>query len=353
MSPVRSSRRGSSRKFRFPTLAEWGFLLIAFSLSISIFYIHIRSSQNKIPNYQNETADIVFGIRVKELDKNEINNFDQKETQDISLETWEVEYAQIFDTPLALMSIDYIYVAEKFLVLNNANQICLAKIEIRANNNIGIPQSLIRENLCNSRGVNYFVNQSTNFAVLLYDKYGGEYRDPYYFPFDRRSISAELTIEAILLDAEGKELSLFTEPIIKINVVSQNGKDFWDLENHKNSNNIKLTLHRPLMYPILSVLLLVVIFIAILSLLLLVDDKNEENDDAAEAGYWEVAVGILGIWSIQEVLIPDFIEGPTIIGDTILSLYIFLSLVILYIFVRSALKNLKGNRGNNQLNKKT
>lgn len=352
MSPIKP-RRGSSRKFRFPTRAEWIFLLIAFVSSFVIFYIHIRSSQNRIPNYQNETADIVFGIRVKELDKNEINKFNQKETPDIPLESWEIEYAQIFDTPLVLMSIDYIYVAEKFLVSNSGNQICIVKIEIRTNNDVGMPQSFIRENLCNGRGVNYFVNQSTNFAVLLYDKYNGEYSDPYYFPFDSRSISAELTIDAILLDADGKELSVFTRPTIQINVISQNGKDYWNFENHKNDNNIKLTLHRPLMYPILSVLLLVVIFVAILSLLLLVDDKNEKNDDAAEAGYWEVAVGILGIWSIQEVLLPDFIEGPTIIGDIILALYIFLSLVILYIFVRSADKNLKDKKGNNQSHKKT
>ena len=86
--------------------------------------------------------------------------------------------------------------------------------------------------------------------------------------------------------------------------------------------------------------MLPVIFIAILSLLFLAN-VTDNNGDEAESGYWEVAVGILGIWSIQEVLLPEFIEGPTIVGDIILSLYIFLSFIILFIFARSISKQLK------------
>lgn len=340
-----NSRRSQRKKLKIPTAGEIVFLLIAFVLSASICYLHISSPQNKIPNEQNEIADIVFGLRIQELEKNKINKLDYTGIQNISIETWEIEYAQTLGTPVVLVSIDYIYISGKFLDSNHADQICIRKFEIRANNNVGTPKSLIKENLCNSEGTNYFVNQSTNFAVLLYNKYDDKYRDPYYFPFDNRSISAEITIEASLLDANQQELAVSNgkEPSINIYVVSQNGKDAWKLESY-NNGIITFALNRPIMYPVLSVLLLIVIFIAILSLLLLVDDTMAENDDAAEAGYWEVAVGILGIWSIQEVLLPDFIEGPTIIGDIILALYVFLSLIILYIAGRSVLRYRKAQK---------
>lgn len=322
----------SSRGF-LALLFEVSIVILAISIIVLIFFKHINSSEYQLPEEQNTSDDIVIGLRVEEINWNGETIF--------PIENWKKDYAKRFNVPLVSISLDYIYVSQNYLSYNNIEQVCLSKIIVIAGGDNIFEENLTKEDLCSTEGINYFFNQSTNYATLLYNVYDDNYIDPYYFPFDKRTLSFGLSVDARLLDASNQEVASSIQPQVNANISSNKGRESWILENTNALNDLKLTLHRPIMYPTLSYIMLPVILIAIISLLFLITENKKKNNDDVEADYWEVAIGILGIWSIREVLLPDFIDGPTIVEDIILAFYIFLSFIILYIFIRSLIKRLR------------
>jgi len=317
----------SNRNF-LALLFEWSIVLLAIIVIVFIFFKHINSSEYRLPEEQNTSDDIVIGLRVEEISWNDDTIF--------PIENWKKDYAKRFNVPLVSVSLDYIYVSPNYLSYNKIEQACLSKIIVISSGNDDSEHNLTREDLCSTKGINYFFNQSTNHATLLYNVYDGDYIDPYYFPFDKRSLSFGLSVDARLLDVNNQEVPSSIQPQVNVKISSNKGRESWNLENTNTLNNLKLTLRRPIMYPILSYIMLPVILIAIVSLLFLITD----NKDDIEADYWQVAIGILGIWSIRDVLLPNFIDGSTIVEDIILAFYIFLSFIILFIFVKSLVRRL-------------
>jgi len=45
--------------------------------------------------------------------------------------------------------------------------------------------------------------------------------------------------------------------------------------------------------------------------------------------FWEVSIAMLGLWSIREILIPNYINSPTIVDQTLTFMYILLLLVVI------------------------
>lgn len=87
---------------------------------------------------------------------------------------------------------------------------------------------------------------------------------------------------------------------------------------YEPTTRVNISQQRPLAQRMLTAVLLGSILIFILSLLWIQENSN----------FLEVAVGILlGLWGIQDVLIPSYITGPTLINTLILTFYVLLALV--------------------------
>lgn len=330
--------RATKRKFRPLTKIEYIIVFfIALPIIAGLFLWQFFSSESHIPQPADTSSDVIIGLRIEELNNEDVIGSRTNDVNDdldkISLLPWKKEYMQRLNVPIVSVSLDYIFVSPSFL---STNQICFSSLKIHKNDFNSDEQNLIKEEICARSGVNFYINQSTDFATFLYDKYGGDYVSPYFYPFDSRTINLGLLLDARFLDANNKELSSIVNPQVTTLVVSQRSENVWSLKSTSQINNLELTTRRPIIYWLLSVLMLPVIFIAISSLIFLDDEE----------GYWEVAVSILGIWSIREVLLPESIKGPTIVSDIILTFYLFLSFVILFIFTRTFINRRKSKPSN-------
>ena len=171
----------------------------------------------------------------------------------------------------------------------------------------------------------------------------------FYFPFDRRSssfaISAPVQISnsqtSTLIIPTSPRLSLKIEapnwtnqiektteylgfdPVIKLVFNSQkeeteSDQDEMEFIGEEPVTNISIVQHRPLSQRILTAVLLTSLLIFILSLLFIQETGT----------FLEVAVGILlGLWGVQDILIPSYITGPTLINTLILAFYVLLAFV--------------------------
>lgn len=151
---------------------------------------------------------------------------------------------------------------------------------------------------------------------------------PYYFPFDRHKIIASVAVGTTPDDGSDEPKFIFTTPHASINA-----KD-WDVEyklipfeDFQNAS-LMIDLKRPLPMRVLFVVIIGTILIA--SLLLIIVDST--------SGVLEVAVGILfSIWSVQEIIKPDYVTWTTLIDSILLMLYLILAIAL---FIRFVLKPL-------------
>lgn len=156
----------------------------------------------------------------------------------------------------------------------------------------------------------------------------------FYFPFDRHIVDV-----GFLLFIEGKDNEPTPiQPIINANIISHEWDKVASFHRDKPewldipASIVTIELQRPLGIRVLTILLLVstTLFIAALYYV-------EETGT-----FMEVAIGILlGLWGLQDVLIPSDLEGQTMIGAIILGLYAWLAFVsFLRFLVKPAFKKL-------------
>jgi len=297
---------------------------VVLSILIGIFYFaQTIGLETDLPNPDETPADIQVGLRIEE-----INGLSDAHSAIIDL--WEKDYTYRFNTPLVLVSIDYIYVSPNYIFNNKVcfQELSIMNREIEDSNY----QNLFNKEDCAKLGINYFVDQSTDFAVLLYDKYETDYKDPYFYPFDTRSIDFSLLTKARILNETDEEITMNNSPRVDVVVTTiKSSRYVWKLESggiNNDASNLKLTLIHPLLYQLFGLLILFAMWIAIVSLPFTAEAEN----------FWEVTIGIFGLWGIQGILLPDNIQGHTLIGDLILYLYLLLSGTIIFIFIRSMIR---------------
>src|SRR5512139_851393 len=157
--PARPSRR--RMKFRSLSLPEWIIVVVASISIIVLFFTHIRTSNSNINDITTTNADMVVGLRIEEIDGKKIASLplESRGSDYNQVETWKVDYAQKFNVPLLSISVDYIYISPKFI---SSNQICLYKLKLSTKSADPIVQDLIKEEICNVSGLNFFVNKSTS-----------------------------------------------------------------------------------------------------------------------------------------------------------------------------------------------
>lgn len=230
--------------------------------------------------------------------------------------------------------------------------------------------------------------QDTVYGMLVEERATSIGQSDFFFPFDRREISFAVSLkkEDVVFYDKGMTRRTVTEiaPQTHITLSSQKWEAFvetiYDLTPYRGrsdlSNNdeqidsqllndsdtligdelisavlhlpieiapavpttmVYMTLQRPLAQRLLTPVLLGGILVFIFLLIFI-------NDHGA---CLEVAVGILlGLWGVQNILIPSYISGPTFIEVIILTLYV---LLIFAIFIRFVIKPFWNRLGSSDL----
>lgn len=167
------------------------------------------------------------------------------------------------------------------------------------------------------------------------------YRNSYYYPFDQQLLSFEIWTELSMKNSKGEEGIAVITPEIKLTPLLSNwrvnatvnnnteGTDFpGDLLTPHMYNvfartTVDVKMSRPFITQSLLMIILVISLVAILSLVVLKD----------QGGAIGTALTIvLGLWSTQTFLIPNSVNGFTIIAPLIFTLYGILAIVLLVRF---------------------
>ena len=144
-------------------------------------------------------------------------------------------------------------------------------------------------------------------------------KSSYYFPFDERLVRFNLLTN--LLIQEGGQNYLYNVPPEVKMIVSPKWQQALEIDkiNDNNSVNLSLLLKRPITRKIVTISLPIVFILVMFSMPKIKDE-----------GFWEVVIGLLSLWGVQDVLIPNYINSPTIISNIFFIFYIIFGLVMLY-----------------------
>jgi len=238
---------------------------------------------------------------------------------------------------------------------------CVTRIVFHVidSNNVGIPmvdtereirpdKAYVFDDLC----VTESAYREPISAAIQVPRYGGSLGsywdemlnksiDPsYYYPFDYRKLDVVTWVEISYEDSGGKTVLMNITP----KVVGYISISNWDTNVQISQESspelghdfarVNVIFQRPLAYRALTVVLLLSLFIFIF-LLVFVDSISS---------LLEVALGILlGLWGVQDILVPKDITWPTIIDPLILTLYVFLAFIVFVSVLGKKIWGLFGN----------
>jgi hypothetical protein len=287
-------------------------------LIIILFYLVTVPVSREVLFYPKSmlSPKIVIGFKIKELGDNEFSAIDVPQ--------WQQDYYSKFNIPPVVVSLDYIYVPQNPQISNK--ELCIGELNIKhfVPNRYQFTESNLLKTtspICLDLGMTYFVFHESKQKAFIYNRH----LDPFWYPFDYRSLDFEILVDGSL---KGKELGKldYVVDIVSIPprwvswIVLPKSEDKLDIQNV----NLSVYLTRPLLYPLLSVLVPFTVFMLLVRIL--------PNVARERGSFWEITVGlILGLWGFSEVLIPGYINFPTLIGYVILSLYIPLVFFVRYI----------------------
>jgi hypothetical protein len=203
-------------------------LIVTCIFSVQIYQL-VKSS-NPLPNEQNIQADIQIGLRIDEIDRNELDL--------ASLELWESYYTYNTNLPLVIISVEYIYISPLFISRNDIKSVCFQGIYIE-NKDVRVEikesephlQNLVTNYKCAESEMNYI--PSKNFAVLVYNPYKYGFRPPYFFPFDKRTINFDLSTKLTFRNDEDNDVDIKSIPNVRAVGRAQNsGESIWLLKNN-------------------------------------------------------------------------------------------------------------------------
>lgn len=303
---------------------------IVFVLTIILLYfiwpnIHYYGTILKMVRSQ---STITIGLSLREIEPADIPVLD--------INAWQMQYLARHKVPFSLISLDYIYIPDSFI--SNGNSLCIAEIKITSESSLDpsgdviyLVNEIIDENeventekqeICLVAGKNVIFPDHFQIAPIAYSKY----IDPYFYPFDTRTVKYNLSSQLYFKDT-GKDLNADTQVLMSVSPPRwiPNTKIATQLVD-RDELELKTTFHRFPLFEVLSIILPIsMLFIFIL----LYRIRNEFGS------FWEVIVGlILGLWSLSEVLVPSYIDYPTITGTLILFLYIIIGAIVIDSVIR-------------------
>ena len=269
-----------------------------------------ESKQNTLSSGQK----VLIGLKARELDFNEPTS--------VVLEPFEEGIINHLNIPLVVASLDYIEIASDFL--SSGEKLCFQKLNIEHQGIGSFPQKLIDPtlsngiDLCFGSGRNIIIGEPT--AKLIYNRYDKDYLEPYQYPFDSRSLTFLISIDAYIQNESNDKKFFITLKDVEFSMVPTD-KEVWLLDSKISDKTIELktTMSR---HPNVKALTLLVLgaWIAVIMVLPLI--TNIDN-------FWDAIGGLIGLIGIQSLLIPDYIHTNIIIRDFLLRIYLLIPLMIL------------------------
>lgn len=328
------SRRSTTVINRYSNNA-WRVVTIILTLIGFLFFLWPNIIYNiaVLKAYTSQSA-ITIGLSMHEVEAKDIP------TSDIN--AWQKQYLARHKVPFSLLSLDYIYVPEN--LVSGGNPLCVAEIKITSESSLDPTGDIIylvaenvdkvedadesintsRQDLCLVAGKNLIFPDRFQVAPVAYSKY----IDPYFYPFDIRVVEYNLSSQLYYkttrdtLDADTQVLMSVSPPRW-----IPDTKIMPNFEGEK-SLALRTTFNR---FPLFRVLSLIVPM-SIFSIIIILPRIRDEV-----GSFWEVIVGlILGLWGLSEVLIPSYIDYPTIIETIILFLYFIIGLFVIGSVVRQS-----------------
>jgi hypothetical protein len=257
--------------------------------------------------------NIIVGLKIKELNDDDFKN--------INLPQWQQAFRTKFDIPLLVISIDYIYVPKSLI---KDSSLCIDEMTVQSIEPRGreTTATLIKNTntTCLQPGINYLIQEipqeGKETQVFILDSL----TNPYLYPFDERKLTFIIRTKAFYMNKPEDENKFRINPAVEV----QSTPPIWFsralIQEKLDHEEIQVIMSRPPLYKALSILMPFSVLL-ILSLLM----KYRQNID----GFWEVIVGLVfGLWGLSEVLIPSYINYPTLISSIILLLFIPLGLFV-------------------------
>jgi len=255
---------------------------------------------------------IVLGLRIAETGQQPIVSQDQANSRGrYNGETMAVSLNYI-TIPSNKMKKGQQFCIQKFVVLN---------INTFTSNLDPLEGSLIENPICIGTGTTYFKYQKIPEGLIY-----SEDSNPFYFPFDTQTLNFDILLDAFVLEQTGEKKTALVDSK-KFDIKA-------DLYPPKWQKNIKLidrlvmdvgvvetdlTLKHPIFYRVLTMILSLLVLIILLTLQYI---RNLED-------FLQIAVALLlGLWGVQQVLVPDYIDFPILVNYVILLLYLYLAVFI-------------------------
>lgn len=291
----------------------------------------------------NKVSDLVIGLKVIELTGDDIKNMpivdlsDSGEENNVNsklnrsgITLNEKALINKFNIPVIALSLNYVYLSSSTVGEND--ELCVEEVKIGgldkldALNDYGLfsrDQIIFSNNdeqVCFKSGYTDIVNEKIAFRPLLL-------KNPsvteYYYPFDARILDFGLLFKGYFRK-EGAQGEFPKDLNVKIMLTpSRWSTTFVEKPNYIGGylgKEILVTLNRPWYYRCLFFVIPVIVVVALISLIS-IDSLGS---------FWEVSIGFISLWSVHEILIPNYVNSPTIIDQVITFLYLLLGLVVLF-----------------------
>jgi len=237
------------------------------------------------------------------------------------------ELVDRFSIPLMIISLDYIYLPP--LTISDTDRFCVQELsvlgEIKGLEDFELfrnSQKLLVDNTgqaCFQAGLNYVVIDTVAVRPMLpRNRNLGEY----LYPFDDRLLGFEVLLKGYVEKKDGTTESV-SNIDVRINLSHTRWVETTTSEEFRVdgfvAKELQVTLKRSWVYRTLFFIIPIIALVALVSLIAL------EN----LGSFWEVSIAMLGLWSIREILIPNYINSPTIVDQTLTFMYILLLLVVI------------------------
>ena len=278
---------------------------------------------NSLPTGQN----IQIGLKAREVDYGEITS--------VVLDPFEEGIVNHLNIPLVLTTLDYIYIPSGYLA--REEQLCIQKLDIESQGLGSSAQKLIDpalsggKDLCFGSGQNIIIGEPT--AKLIYNRYSRDYIDLYQYPFDSRSLNFNISIDAYAIDKSNDQKLFVKLKDVEIRVASTE-KEVW-LLNTQNVDDtpdeiaLKMTMMRHPKEKKLALAVLASLLMVLIGLPLFTSTDS----------FWDAVGVLIGLWGVQDIIIPDYIHSNTIVRDFIGRIYLLIPVMIVFKILKGYWEN--------------
>lgn len=229
-------------------MRRYSILTILMIITVALFIPSIQWGVSRLENrYGN---NIVVGLKIKELSEEDYKH--------ITLPKWQQLFRTKLDIPLMLITVDYIYVPESAF---NKGRICIETLTIQnlkpeeRQIEVVLVKSTASYTVCLNPGINYLIQDSIESDIEIQAFILDSYTNPFWYPFDRRTLKFDLQLKAFYHEQPGVENKFTVNPAIETQTIPPTWFSRAFVSENPGGEEVRVVLSRPPLYAVLSVLM--------------------------------------------------------------------------------------------------